>query len=326
MKTLPLISVVVPVYNVKQYLDQCVQSIVSQSYGNLEIILVDDGSTDGCDAICDSWAITDSRIKVVHKKNGGLSDARNAGMAIARGEFIGFIDSDDYISNDMYELLYNNLKENNSDISACGIELFWDDGTPSRMLTKKGCCLLNTEQAIEAVVNESFLIQPVVYKLYKHELVKDILFPVGKFHEDVYWTYQAIGAAKTVSVFDTPCYFYRQRSGSIMGTKYSIKRLDALEGQFLRLKFIESNFPALINSTVLSMWFSCIYTTQMLIRYAQKEEKKIGFEKINNILRAYPIKPFANKNKSFKQLIWLFMAKISIKATCTIRNALNIGF
>ena len=111
------ISVIVPVYKVEAFLDRCVQSIVSQSYKNLEIILVDDGSPDNCPSLCDAWAAKDSRIKVIHKENGGLSDARNAGMAIATGELMGFVDSDDWIAPGMYQHLYDRMKEDNSDIA-----------------------------------------------------------------------------------------------------------------------------------------------------------------------------------------------------------------
>ena len=133
-----LISVIVPVFKVDPYLDRCVESIVNQTYRNLEIILVDDGSPDSCGAMCDAWAEKDRRIKVIHKKNGGLSDARNAGLDIATGTLIGFVDSDDFIRSDMYLLLMERLMEDGSDIAACGVEMVFEDGTPSRMLTPSG--------------------------------------------------------------------------------------------------------------------------------------------------------------------------------------------
>ena len=225
MEYMPLISVIVPVYRVEAYLDKCISSIVNQTYTNLEIILVDDGSPDNCPAICDAWAARDCRIKVIHKANGGLSDARNAGMKVAGGELMGFVDSDDWISSDMYQRLYENMLEHDSDIAACGVEMVWENDTPSRMLTKSGCNVLEAQEAMQASIEESWLKQPVWYKLYKTDMIQDISFPVGKHHEDVFWSYQAIGRARRVSVFDHPCYFYLQRSGSIMGTGYSMKRV-----------------------------------------------------------------------------------------------------
>ena len=263
----PVISVIVPVYKVEPYLDRCIQSIVNQTYKNLEIILVDDGSPDICPAMCDAWAAKDGRIKVIHKENGGLSDARNAGIAVSTGELIGFVDSDDWIETNMYELLYWHIVNEQSDIAACGVEMCWDDGTPSRPLTKTGNCILNRQEAMTAIIRESWLKQPVWYKLYKAELVRDIPFPFGKYHEDVFWSYQAVARAKQVSVFDVPCYHYTQRSGSIMGDGYSIKRLNTLEAKRLRLKFVTDNFPELIDAAKIDLLFSCIYAMQMSLLF-----------------------------------------------------------
>lgn len=128
MKNNDLVSVVIPIFNVEKYLEKCVNSLVNQIYKNLEIILVDDGSTDNSGNIANELSKSDNRIKVYHKKNGGLSDARNFGIKQAKGKYIGFIDSDDYIENEMYEFLYNNLIENKADISICGRFVNYDDG------------------------------------------------------------------------------------------------------------------------------------------------------------------------------------------------------
>ena len=223
-----LISIVVPVYKVEPYLDKCVSSIVNQTYKNLEIILVDDGSPDNCPAMCDAWAEKDNRIRVIHKPNGGLSDARNAGMSVATGELMAFVDSDDWIAPDMYEKLYHHLTEDGSDIAACGVQMVWENNTPPRLLTRPGSRTLNRDEAMQAIIEESWLKQPVWYKLYKSKLVRDICFPVGKYHEDVFWSYQAVGKTSKVSVSDYVGYYYLQRGGSIMGEGYSIKRLDAV--------------------------------------------------------------------------------------------------
>ena len=123
----PKISIIIPVFGVELYLNRCIESVVNQKYSNLEIILIDDGSPDNCPTICDEWAERDERIVVIHKKNGGLSDARNIGLKIATGELVGFVDSDDWISPEMYQLLYENMLENDSDISACGVKMIWED-------------------------------------------------------------------------------------------------------------------------------------------------------------------------------------------------------
>lgn len=323
-----LISVIVPVYKVEKYLDKCVESIVTQTYRNLEIILVDDGSPDQCPDMCDKWAEKDYRIKVIHKKNGGLSEARNAGMEIATGKFIGFVDSDDWIEPDMYQLLYNYMVENDCDISACGVQMDWEDSVPARRLTREGCCILNTVEAMQASIQETWLKQPVWYKLYKSKLVKDILFPVGKYHEDVFWSYQAVGRAKKIYIFDQPCYHYLQRDGSIMDDRYSLKRLNSLEAKQERVQYIKSELPELTNIAKTNLWFSCIYAMQMLMYNCTEEVNKIGRETVKNVLEKNNVKlrDVSVREIGIKQFVWFVMSKVSFVGTCKIRNIFGIGF
>lgn len=320
-----LISVIVPVYKVESYLDRCVQSIVDQTYQNLEIILVDDGSPDNCPAMCDQWAEKDSRIKVLHKTNGGLSDARNAGMAIASGELMGFIDSDDWIEPNMYELLYQHMQHNQADISACGVEMVWEDATPCRMLTASGSYVLSQEEAMKAIILEDLLKQPVWYKLYKSDLIRNIPFAVGKYHEDVFWSYQAIGAAKRICVFDTPCYHYVQRTGSIMGEGYSIKRLDGIEAKCLRQDFLNQYYPEISDIGLQNLYFSCIYNGQQALHYLNKKDADQVFEILTNFLSAYPLNRGPLKKQKTSHRIWLQIANKSLVSVCLIRNYLKIG-
>lgn len=319
-----LISVIVPVYKVESYLDRCVASIVNQTYSNLEIILVDDGSPDNCPAMCDAWAEKDPRIKVIHRENGGLSDARNAGMAIATGEYIAFVDSDDYLAPEMYQHLYEHLVADGSDIAACGVEMVFEDGSPSRMLTKSGCCVLNTAEAMASVIAEDWLKQPVWCKLYKTELIRDILFPVGKYHEDVFWTYRAVAVAQKVSILDTPCYFYTQRSGSIMGSGYSLKRLDAIEAKQHRLEFIKENFPVLKEKAQVDLLFSCLYQMQQCLRNLTGEEQNKVRIKILEIVKQERPHP-KNPNLPVKQKLWFYLALWNLEITAKLRNVLKIG-
>lgn len=320
----PLISVIVPVYNVELYLNRCVDSIVNQTYQNLEIILVDDGSSDNSPFMCDAWAERDIRINVIHKVNGGLSDARNVGMSIAKGELMGFVDSDDWIAPEMYQLLYENMVENDSDISACGVKMVWEDDTLGKLLTVQGNYIFDTKGAMEAIIRESMLKQPVWYKLYKSSLVQNISFPVGKCHEDVFWSYQAVGKARCVSVFDTPCYHYYQRNGSIMGDEYSLKRLDALDAKRERLKYIELYFPQLIDTAKCELWFFGMYTLQMCLRFLSQEDMEIARGKIRKIVN--DLKPVhCEKGMKIKQRIWFWLSTISFKYTCQLRNLLHIG-
>ena len=325
MSDTPLISVIVPVYGVEAYLDRCVESIVGQTYKNLQIILVDDGSPDHCPAMCDAWAEKDHRVQVMHKKNGGLSDARNAGMAIAAGTLMAFVDGDDYIRSDMYQLLYQNMLENRSDISACGVEMVWDDGTASRMLTKSGCCIMNTQEAMQAVIDESWLKQPVWYKLYKTALIRDIPFPVGKYHEDVFWTWQVIARANQVSVFDTPCYYYVQRSGSIMGENYSLKRLDALEAAEQRCRFVSDRYPDLAGLAQAQLIGSCMYHYQLILKNGVLDPDRTYRKQIHR-QALYAGKRWKTDGYiSRKQRMWLSVFVQYPYIICRIRNFLHIG-
>lgn len=321
---LPKISVIVPVYNVDHYLEPCVSSIVNQLYTNLEIILVDDGSTDRSSLICDSWMKIDSRIQVIHKNNGGLSEARNVGLSIASGDLIGFVDGDDWISPNMFSLLYENMIETGSDIASCGIELVWEGIAETYRLTKEGCCVLNKRAAMEAIISESWLKQPVWNKLYKAETLKNVKFVLGKTHEDVFWSYQVINNADKVSVIDTPCYHYVQRRGSIMNRSYSLKNLDALDAKVERTNFIEKYYPELFQLSRNDLWFSCIYSGQRLLANGNASDRENGFKKIKDILVRYPIE-FKGNSQSIDQRIWLFTTCTSIKLTCKIRNWLRIG-
>ena len=320
------VSVIVPVYNVESYLDRCVRSIVGQTYQDLEIILVDDGSPDRCPAMCDVWAEKDSRIKVIHKINGGLSDARNAGMEAATGEYIAFVDSDDCIAPEMIERLVSALARDGSDMAACAAEMVWEDETPSRLLTEKTNCVLDRFEAQKALLEESLLKQPVWYKLYKRALIRDIPFPAGKYHEDVFWSYRAVGNASRVSIIDYVGYFYTQRPGSIMGEGYSLKRLDALEAYEKRYQYIKVRFPELEKEARISIIGACIYHGQMVLKYLPKEDQKRVLYNLDEIKSRYSIKRKETYDMKTTHRLWIDLARVSLKTACRIKNTLGIGF
>lgn len=319
------ISVVIPVYKVEPYLDRCVQSIVNQTYRDLEIILVDDGSPDNCPAICDAWAEKDSRIRVIHKENGGLSDARNVGMALATGEYIAFIDSDDWIAPEMLQRLYDAMQRDNSNIAACTVQMVWEDDTPCEMLTVQRCCVLDREDAQRALLRETLLKQPVWYKLYRWEIIKDIPFEVGKYHEDVYWSYQAVGNAGRVSLIDYIGYFYFQRSGSIMGEGYSLRRLDAIEAYERRYRYLKEHFVGLEREARVGMVNACIYHGQMALKYLPVSEREHAMRYLYEVKGRYPIRHAEYANRKLTHRLWLDLARVSLPLTCRVRNTLGIG-
>ena len=179
------ISVIVPVYNVEQYLERCVDSIINQTYTNLEIILVNDGSTDNSGKLCDELAKKDERIRVIHKENGGLSDARNRGIDEAESDLVGFIDSDDYIDSDMYEVLLKNLNNTDADLSMCALYDVYNN-TPEAQVANKETWELSSEQAIKMVMEAKILSVTAVNKLYRKSLFSDLKFEVGKIAEDAF--------------------------------------------------------------------------------------------------------------------------------------------
>ncbi|WP_302434788.1 glycosyltransferase family 2 protein [Roseburia inulinivorans] len=236
-----LISVVVPVYHVETYIERCVESLLQQTYSNLEIILVDDGGDDRCPQICDEYAKKDARIKVIHKKNGGLSDARNAGMRAASGKYLAYIDSDDYIQPDTYEKMIYALKKENADIAVCNYEAVTDQGQSITEKNQKMDIKDRTYSSQEAISN---LCGPNYHywvtawnRLYKIKIAREISFPVGKIHEDEFTAHLFYDKAEKIVGISEPLYKYVIRENSIMTKKYSVKNLVYVEAVNNRIEY-----------------------------------------------------------------------------------------
>lgn len=254
----PLISVIVPIYNVEEYLNRCVESIVNQTYQNLEIILVDDGSPDKCPQMCDEWACKDSRIKVIHKENGGLSDARNAGMKIATGEYIAFVDSDDLVSYTFSEDLLNAILTTKSDLSACDVENFIDDTDVNFSEGAVGeVASYTSEQALSQLIKGQGFRAVAWNKLYHSSLLKGESFEFGKFHEDEFFTYRILDKCKRLAYINVPLYKYRQREGSIMSVR-SDRHLDMLEAGLQRLDLLKNKYPILFFKDKITFCVGCL--------------------------------------------------------------------
>lgn len=223
------ISIIVPVYNVEQYLERCVNSLINQTYKNIEIILVDDGSPDQCPQLCDNYANSDSRIKVIHKTNGGLSDARNVGLDNATGEYIAFVDSDDWVENDFIETLCKNAEKENADISIIGCTLVWDDGRKKPGSKDKGYYVFNKEKAIKEMLIQRKFGCMVWQKMYRKQIFDTVRFPVGKLYEDVAISMPTFLRVKKVVVSGRQGYNYYQRDNSIVNSKFDEKKLYFLE-------------------------------------------------------------------------------------------------
>lgn len=225
-----LISIIVPVYNVELYIKKCVDKIIAQSYKNLEIILVDDGSTDLSGKICDEYALKDSRIKVIHKKNGGLSDARNAALDIMSGLYVTCIDSDDYVDKRYVEYLYNILTETKSDISVCATKIVneKDEVVVKRQYTGK-VSTYNQHDALFEILSCKNFSNSAWGKLYRADLFNGIRYPYGRIFEDLPTTYKLFFRADRVVYGSEPYYNYLLRSGSLSRqTKFNMSRMDAV--------------------------------------------------------------------------------------------------
>lgn len=276
------ISVIVPIYNVQNYLEECINSILKQDYENIEIILIDDGSTDKSGIICDKYKKKyNSIIKVFHKKNGGLSDARNYGIRHATGRYIAFVDGDDIVLSDYLSSMYNNLKKSNVLVSACGFVKYFDDGTINEINFK------NIEKKYDKYDAQKYL-NIIGYfnvsacnKLFDIKLFDDIIFPVGKKSEDWFVMYKLLYKAGEIYYSSIPKYYYRQRYGSI--TKNSVINYDCIEAAKEVLNFYEINMPEIIQYGVQSFVFSAIgvYNT-ILIRMNKKTELKALKNQIYN--------------------------------------------
>lgn len=317
------ISIIIPVYNVEKYLVACIESIIHQTYQNLEIILVNDGSTDNCPQICDDYAQKDERIKVIHKKNGGLSDARNAGYEAVTGEYIAFVDSDDLIAEDCYHTLLRISVEYNADIVECDFVKFVNQNELIDFDSTNLVEEFDTEQGLEMLIKEQ-LKQVVWNKLYKKRLVNKLLFEKGKIHEDEFWTYKVLANAKKIVKISQVLCFYRQQHESIMAEKYNLKRLQGLEAREERIDFIANKFPKLIPVAVQSFWYSALYNYQNIIKNSYLDSNCLYRKEILNKIKNR-VRPTHYLCWKWKEKLWLRFFLISPAICSRFRNFLGIG-
>lgn len=321
-----LVTVIIPIYNVEVYLDRCIKSVVNQTYSELEIILVDDGSTDHGPKICDSWAKKDSRIKVIHKQNGGLSDARNAGMRVATGNWIVFLDSDDWIHKDMIRLLRFYQQKSDADIVECRARRTVEDIIDKKINENNIVAReFQSEEAIAALLNEKPLRQTVWNKLYKRTLIEKTEFAFGKFHEDGFWTYQIFAKAGKILYLDVELYYYYQRSDSIMGQAFSLKRLDAIEGRYMRFLFLNVQYPDLVFQAKNNLYFLILFYCQQALRMGTDKEKQIFLKKANEYLKQIVFTSKEREQLSLSDKIWIMLGKINLRFVCKLRNLIKIG-
>ncbi|MFJ7728161.1 glycosyltransferase family 2 protein [Neobacillus sp. NPDC097160] len=307
----PAISIIVPVYNLEQYIKKCLDSILSQTFKDFEVIIVNDGSIDNSGSICNEIAYLDNRVRVIHKKNGGLSSARNAGIKIAKGDFLGFVDSDDYIDKDMYRVLYNLCKETNSDISICKF---------SREVKGKLINEQNEECKLEMDHDEAMrqLFKGVLYrfsvcnKLFKKTCFENIQFPEGRIHEDLATTYKLFSNARKSVYTNYEGYVYVKREESILTSKFHGKRMDALLGWSEILSFMGRNYPHLSKEFISCFAYGCVDIIHYILNQVENRDlRKEYLSIIQQLVRKFYIKLMLNNTLSLKYKLTITLLQCS---------------
>lgn len=290
----PLISVIVPVYNVEKYIAACVDSILAQTYTNLEILLVDDGSTDSSGALCDEYARRDVRVRVIHQENGGLSDARNTGMQSAQGTYFAFVDSDDFIAGDYIAYLYGMIEKHHAQIAVCGYQKVYpgDENSCYGTQTDKHNSVnsekvYRTEEGLRQLLYQRGMITSAWGRLFDASLfiqADAIQFPVGKLHEDVAVMYKLFGAADTIVCGDEAKYYYLQRADSIVNQQFDRRRMDYIAFTGECIQFMEEFYPNLRKAAVSRHFSACF---ELLSCIENNNSYRIEYEQLVNEIKKY---------------------------------------
>ena len=294
-----LISVIVPAYNVKPYLERCINSIINQTYRNLEIILVDDGSTDGTGTLCDQIAQEDSRIIVIHKENGGLADARNAGLDICTGDFISFIDSDDYIEPDMYECMMEEMKDETVSIVAVGFSVTESDNE-TRIMGAQEKIKLTKEEAFMNIFEKDELFPSSVNKLYRRHLFDKLRFLKGMINEDTEIIPKILNICDFIIALDKALYHYVLRKGSITQSEFTLKDYKGIAVYGTAIEVCKTHYPNLLPYASYYE-LNRIYETYVRLaksrnrRSLWKQEISLRFQIAKKTVRCLKWQPIRNK-------------------------------
>lgn len=313
------ISIIVPVYNVEKYIEKCIQSILEQTFLDFELILVDDGSTDKSGYICDEYAAKDSRIKVIHKQNGGLSSARNEGLNICQGDYIGFVDSDDHIHRDMYEILYFNIKKYECEIAICEECIVKEYETvENEAYDNEDIELLNNIQALNYSYNIKNIFIHSCNKLYKKNIFEDIRFPNGRIYEDQFITPKLLYSAEKIIYVKSKLYYYVQRDGSIINSKFSLKKLDKVYALECNMKFLREINQKNISNKAQKLYVDTLLWSDYIAR------KDLGVNKELDVLRlsikSNLLSIIKNPLITYKQKVLLVIYSINQKMYYKITN------
>jgi glycosyltransferase involved in cell wall biosynthesis len=320
-----LLSVIIPVYNVENYLPKCIKSVLMQTYSNLEIVLVNDGSTDRSGQICENFKVVDERIKVIHKQNGGLSSARNAGLDVATGQLIAFLDSDDWIEKEMYEILINLLLEHKADIASCGFKEIY----PNKEIAKTNSgdvFIFDSERAIMGLFTSEKIRFEVWNKVFTKQIIGNTRFKMNQIYEDVYFDKCIFLEMKKLVFIDRPLHNYLKVRKGNTNSKFKMERLcifDELDEFIYALKK-RGTLEAAYCIQAFALWFSIgLYVEAKEFRLSQDTLRTI-LERIQNYYMEIDHNPYINKWKSsifFKAPdLYAFISQMKSKISKAIRN------
>lgn len=321
----PLISIILPIYKVEKFLPDCLQSIVSQTYKNTEIILVDDGSPDSCPAICEEAASKDSRIRVFHRENAGVAEARNFGLSVINGDYFCFVDSDDTVAADYIETLYHTITKNKADIACCSYLYKWADGREKcTMCTDKSAdyveCSKGTDALEGILYGHSVYLPSCCMKLFKSDLKQFVYFPKYKIGEDFFASLEYYSKAEKVAFVNKPMYFYRQNDESVMHTTSIEKYYDMIisaEKIYEKAISIDPKLKKAAKHYLIEMSMIVL----MKLQYEKNEKDKLAYVK-QTIKRHRSSVIFDNKARP-KIRISCIVSLLGFHTLCKIRNALT---
>ncbi len=301
------VSIVVPVYNVREYLPRCLSSIQGQTYQSLDIILVDDGSTDGSEVICDELAEQDNRVQVIHKPNGGLGSARNAGIAQAKGLYIGFVDSDDWIEPEMIQNMMEQMMRTDAQITACNIcrvdesgrKTYYNDHYEERLT-------YTTEQALTELPKNERLSNSMCNKLFHRDILSGLRINESMHYEDNPFTPQCIARAERIAYTGEPYYNYYERSGSISRSNFSLKEFDRVLADRMRLDYYHNNFPECEDSAAIAYIGSGLKVYYNSRKTKEATQKRASLKKeLRRAIKRYYDLPYTKKQKAKARLFYL---------------------
>lgn len=309
-----MVSVVVPIFKTEKYLRQCIESIVSQTYSDLQIIFIDGDSPDSSKKICEEYAVKDLRITILCHENEGLSSDRNVGIGIAKGEYITFIDGDDFIAPDMIENMMKAAQSENADMVACQVIRCEEHDTPETVEFPKPAFsseLFTRADKMRAFLKGKKIGTTAWAKLYRTNMFKEIKYPVGKNHEDVFTTYKLVHIANKLCIINSVGYVYRKNlSGLSKG--FSMTRLDSIKGNLERVKFIEEKYPDLIDEAYTGVIYSCNQCLMLMGKAGFQDAET--FKWMHELYRKYGKYYIQSGRTSKLGKIAAVIAKVNVKA------------